>query len=78
MKTRKTLLTTLAGVLALAMVLSLCGCGQTQNPSSPQASSNASIYEKYPNAHVLRLSGDEAVLDGKLLPSFDYTWQVDP
>ena len=78
MKTRKTLLTTLAGVLALAMVFSLCGCGQMQNPSSPQVSSSASIYEKYPNAHLLRLSGNEAVLDGKLLPSFDYTWQVDP
>ena len=63
-------------ILALVMtaiVLSLTGCGQ----SAPLVI-GSDIYEKYPEAHLLKLEGSTAMIDGTTLEEFDYTWHADP
>ena len=60
-------------VIIAAITLSLAGCGK----SAPSAS-GADVHEKYPDAHILHLSGNTASLDGTTLKEFDYTWRADP
>ena len=58
---------------AAVLMLSLAGCGE---PAAPTNGSD--IYAKYPEAHVLRLNGQTASMDGAALAEFDYTWRADP
>ena len=69
LKRKKTILM----LVTAAIVLSLTGCSQ----SAPIVS-EAGLYEKYPEAHVLQLNGNTASLDGNALQEFDYSWRADP
>ena len=69
MKTQKVI----AFVITAAVAISLAGCA-----SPVPAAGNPDVHEKYPDAHVLRLNGDTAELDGEKLTEFDYVWRVDP
>ena len=69
MKAKKTI----ALAIAAAVILSLAGCGKTV-PSA----GGSNIYEKYPEAHVLRLNGNTASIGGEALEEFDYSWRADP
>ena len=60
-------------LITIVIVLALTGCNQV----APLV--NASdIYERYPEAHVLRLNGNTASIDGETLKEFDYSWRADP
>ena len=63
----------ITAVISAAITLSLTGCGAPE----PQVSS-PELYEKYPEAHVLRLDGSTASLDGTALEEFDYVWCASP
>ena len=69
MKSKKLII----AVIAVAMIISLAGCGQpaVQNTATD-------VYAKYSDAHILKLSGNTASLDGEALEEFDYVWRYDP
>ena len=59
--------------VVLMLVITLVAC---QKPDVSVG--ETSIYDKYPGAHILKLSGNTATLDGVSLEEFDYTWRADP
>ena len=63
----------LAAAAAAALALSLAGCG-----GSAPAVTGSDAHEKYPEAHILRLNGNTASLDGVPLEEFDYVWRAAP
>ena len=83
-----------AAVLAAAMVLSLAGCGEkdtalndADNIFTPLAGEQEAeapdTADSKPDtgnagAHILKLNGTGAALDGEELKEFDYTWKFDP
>lgn len=69
MKFRKTL----SALVSAALLLSLAGCGSSDPPVS-----KGGIYEKYPEAHILKLNENTADLDGTALKEYDLTWRADP
>lgn len=57
-------------ILFLVLFIALCAC-TTKNNTGYQNST------KYENSHVLNLSNNTAILDGKEVKEFDYVWNLD-
>ena len=69
----------LSAFMALTMLLSLAGCSNSENNQAKQNAVNLSnVYEQYPDANTLKLSGSSAELNGTILKEYDYTWAFDP
>lgn len=77
-------------LLAFVMLFSLCACAASPVPERaveaavtrtlPKSTAEAAGTPEAPAAdvHTLMLSGGEAMLDGKAVEEFDYTWHCDP
>lgn len=52
----------------LVLTISMCACSNTTK----------TIYDRYPDATVIKLNGDSATINGETIEEFDYTWCVDP
>ena len=85
--------TALSLLCALALTLSLAGCGGNADSSAPSPTPPAAPTEKPivqvdpvsetvtaadPVVHYLTLSEHSATLDGEPIAEYDYTWHCDP
>ena len=76
----------LAGALSVFMLFALCACGKTEAPEieettiTPEEPESVEVVEitPYPDAHMIELKGDTAVIDGEDVASFDYVRSYDP
>ncbi len=50
----------------------------TEESKAPAGKTGTDIYSRYPEAHILRLDGSKASLDGQDLPEYDYVRKIDP
>ena len=64
-------------VLILGMLLCVSACGN-ENITKTEESSKADIYKQYPDAKILKLDNNTALLSGSALKEYDYTWAFDP
>lgn len=55
--------------LCMILLLGIAGCGSKQEMSAQ---------EKYPNAAIISLDKDSAMVDGNMVEEYDYTWNCDP
>ena len=67
----------ISAVIILAMLFCLSACGK-ESISEVKAIDSNDVTAQYPGANVLVLNGGSAVLNGKELKEYDYTWAFDP
>lgn len=73
-KLRKSFSALFAAALTITLAFVFTACGKATDANS----SGEDIYSQYPDAHIIKLNGDSASMDGNSIKEFDYSWSISP